>query len=245
MKITHDDLRHAYKSHIKSCVPPSREACPPAEKIFNVFDESVSPADKEKVIDHVTRCCYCLREYELFLEFHRKEEKAIGDIAGFFQRKGIRSRISGKKPTAWGSLWGLMVKPRTLWRFLAASLFAVSIIGFILIGVKSFLRAPEDKERGRPPGQVHLIAPVRGQKLEKPQVFRWERISMAEYYQLEIFDEALLPIWKSPQMKDDHYEFPPGATNIFRKSGVYFWTITTWFIDGTKRESSLEEFTLK
>lgn len=244
MKITYDDLKRAYKSHIRRRIPSSREGCPPAEKIFSVFDKSTSPADKEKIIDHVTGCSYCLQEFELLQGFLREEEKAVEDIASYLRAKDGSTRIPGKRPKILEILLGPRVQARPLWRLAAASLFAVIITGLFLIGIKSFFRTPEDKERGRLPGQVHLISPVRGQKVETPLVFRWEGTPSAEYYQLEIFDESLLPLWKSSRIEEVYYELSPQAAGIIKENKAYFWTITAWFIDGTKRESPLEEFTL-
>ena len=245
MKITHDDLKRAYKSHIRRLVPPSREACPPAESIFRVFDESVSPADKDMVIDHITGCGHCLREFELFLDFHRKEEKAVGDIAGYFRSQESGPDMPGKKARARGILLSPRLKVPPLWRLVAASLVAVSITALSVIGIKSFFKTPEGRERGRLPGQIHLISPVQGEKIKMPLAFRWEGTPRAEYYQLEIFDSSLLPLWKSPRVEGLRYEPPSEAVGIIKKNGVYFWMITAWHMDGTKRESPLEEFSIR
>ena len=246
MKITYDDLKRAYKSHIRRRIPSSREGCPPAENVFSVFDKSTSPADKEKIIDHVTGCSYCLQEFELMQGFVREEDKAVGDIANYLKAKEGSTRIPGKGPKILKILLGSRVQARALWRLAAASLFVIIIIaGLFLIGTKSFFRAPEDKERGRWPGQVHLISPIRGQKIETPLLFRWEGTSNAEYYQLEIFDESLLPIWKSSRIEGVYYELPPQVAYLINPNKSYFWTITAWLIDGTKRESPLDEFILR
>jgi len=245
MKITYDDLKRAYKSHIRRRVPSSREGCPPAESIFSVFDGSTFPVDKDKVIDHVTGCSHCLQEFELLLDFLREEEKAVGDIASYLRTKDWGTRIPGKRPKILEILLGPKVQARPLWRLAAASLFAVIITGLFLIGIKSFFRTPEDKERGRLSGQVHLVSPVRGQKIETPLVFRWEGTPRAEYYQLEIFDESLLPLWKASRITEVYYELPPMAADIVKGNKAYFWAVTAWLIDGTKRESPLEEFILK
>jgi len=246
MKITYDDLKRAYKTHIRRRIPSSREGCPPAENIFSVFDKSTSPADKEKIIDHVTVCSYCLQEFELMQGFIREEEKAVGDIASYLGTKDGNTRIPGKRPKILEILLGSRVQARALWRLAAASLFVIIVItGLFLIGTRSFFRTPEDRERGRLPGQVHLISPIRGQKIETPLLFRWERTPNAEYYQLEIFDESLLPIWKNSRIEGVYYVLSPQAADLIKQNKIYFWTITAWLIDGTKKESPLEEFIFK
>lgn len=245
MKITHDDLKHAYKSHIQRRIPASREACPSAESIFSIFDKTVSPADKDRIIDHITGCCYCLQEFEVFLDFRRQEERAIGDIAGYIQRQRIDSAVPGKEARISGVPSSSNIKGRPFWRWAAASLAAVGIMVLSIIGLRSFFKSPQDTERGRLPGQIRLISPVQGEKIKMPLVFRWEGTARAEYYHLEIFDSSLLPLWKSPPVEGLRYELPSEVVDIIKNNNVCFWMVTAWLIDGTKRESPLEEFTIK
>ena len=37
----------------------------------------------------------------------------------------------------------------------------------------------------------------------------------------------------------------PAKVDLINQGKAYFWTITAWLIDGTKRESPLEEFILR
>jgi hypothetical protein len=245
MKATLDDLKSAYKSQIRRRVSESREGCPHSETIFRVFDESVSPADKEKVIDHVTACSHCLAEFEHFLHFSREGEKAVRDITRLLRKKDQPAPGLGKRPKILRILLGSRVQTRPLWRWAAGLLLPVVILGLFLTGIRLLYRTREDRERGRLPGHVHLISPVRGKKTETPLIFRWEAIPSAESYQLEIFDESLLPLWKSPRIKGVIYEPPSQAAEIIQKNKTHYWTITAWLVDGTKRESPLEEFTLK
>jgi hypothetical protein len=245
MKITHNDLKRAYKSHIQSRIPTSREACPSAESVFSVFDKTVSPEDKDRIIDHITGCCYCLQEFELFLDFYRQEEKAVGDFADHVQRQRTGSVAPSKRARIWGIFSGSRIKVHPMWRWTAASLVAFALIVLSTIGIRSFFKAPQGEERGRLPGQVRLIYPVHGEKIKMPLVFRWEGTARAEYFDLEIFDASLLPLWKSPPLEGLQYQLPPEAAYIIQKNEVCFWMITAWLIDGTKRESLLEEFTIK
>jgi hypothetical protein len=127
----------------------------------------------------------------------------------------------------------------------AAFLAVIGIATVSIIGMRSFLGTPEDRERGRQPGQIQLIFPVRGERTRMPLVFRWEGTPRAEYYLLEIFDRSLLPLWKSPRIEGLLYELPSEAADIVKKNELYFWTITACLTDGTKMESSLEEFTTR
>jgi len=244
MKITYDDLKSAYKSHIRKRVPSSRVGCPSAENILRVFDASTSPADKEKVVNHMTDCSYCFQEFELWLSFLREQEKLLEDIMDWLGTKDKAARIQTNGAKILWSLLTPRVRSRPLWKWAVGLLCSVVMIGLFFIGIKSLVMNPEFKERGKLPGQIHLLSPVQGEKIRSPLVFRWEGTPRAEYYHLEIFDRTLLPVWKSPRVEGLRYELPSEAAEFIKKDEAYFWTITAWLKDGMKRESPLEEFTL-
>jgi hypothetical protein len=75
MKMTFDELKSSYKSHIRQQVPSSQVGCPSPETILHAFEPSTSSADKAKVVNHVAGCSLCLREFEFWLSFLREEEK--------------------------------------------------------------------------------------------------------------------------------------------------------------------------
>jgi hypothetical protein len=157
-------------------------------------------------------------------------ERVLPEIAGSKARRAMAiSKPRFKIPHTWG--WA------------AASLFGVALAVAALWGVRSFLRAPGDRERGKRPGEIQLIFPVRGQEVRAPWNFSWEEIPGAEYYLLEIFDKSLLPLWKSPRIETPYYRFTPESANIIRADEAYFWTVTAWLADATKKEAPLEEFT--
>jgi len=244
MKVTLDDLKRAYKSHIRRCVPSSRKECPSAESIFAIFDDSVSLPDKEKIIDHITRCCYCLQEFELHLDFYRKREKAINELAARWQSGESGSKIPSRGFGTSNVPLSSGLRIRLSWRLAIASLFAIGIVVITLVGIRSFFKTQETWERGSLYGQIRLIFPIHGEKVSIPLVFQWEGDSTVEYYHLEIFDKSLLSVWKSPRVEGFCYKLPPEAIEIIKRGESYFWMITARLTDGTKKESGLEEFTI-
>jgi hypothetical protein len=169
---------------------------------------------------------------------------AIEKLADYFSRQGIRA-ISGKQAGTARVFLRPSSKARSRWSWAAASLFAGILMIAILLGIKSMIKVPGVGERGRLPGQIHLIFPVRGQAAKMPLIFRWEKTPRAEYYELEIFDKSLLPLWKSSRIEMTQLAFPVESASQMVINEVYFWTVTAWLTDGTKRESPLEEFRRK
>ena len=244
MKMTFDELKSSYKSHIRQQVPSSQVGCPSPETILHAFEPSTSSADKAKVVNHVAGCSLCLREFELWLSFLREEEKAINDIISWAKTDGKGAIAQSKKAKIQELPFSPRAQIRSVWKWAFGLISAAAITGLFFVGVKSILMNSEDEERGRLPGLIHLVSPVQGQKVRIPFVFRWEQTPRAESYNLEIFDKALLPLWKSPRVEALQYELPPQARQLIKKGESYFWTITAWLEDGMKRESPLEDFTI-
>ena len=76
-------------------------------------------------------------------------------------------------------------------------------------------------------------------------IFRWHKVLQAKIYQMEIFDESLRPLWRSPQIADLTYALPPEIEDKIQRNKTYFWMITAFISDNTKKESSLGSFILK
>jgi hypothetical protein len=245
MKISHDDLKEVYKSYIRGRVPASRKDCPTTEKIFGLLEEPASAMDKDGVINHIISCSYCLQEFEFCLSFLRGEEKAVEEIMSYFGTKGRKAGIPDRRHKVSEFLSNLNIRAHPSWKWAAVSLTAIILAGLFLITIRFLTIVQEDEERGRPPGEVRLISPLTGKKVSPPLVFRWQRVSAARYYQLEIFDKSLLSLWKSPQVESTHYQLTTAELNLIKQNEVCYWAITAWLIDGTKRESPLEEFRLR
>jgi hypothetical protein len=177
------------------------------------------------------------------LSFSREQENALQDVIRW-ARAEEKGATASKKAKNQESSAGQGNQIRPLWKWAFSCIFVATIAGLIFVGVKSLLMNPEQEERGRVPGQIHLVSPVQGQKVQIPFMFRWEGTPRAEYYSLEIFEKTLLPLWKSPRVEGLQYELPPEARRLIIKGEVYFWTITAWLKDGMKRESPLEEFSI-
>jgi hypothetical protein len=242
MKITQDELKSLYRSHIQRRVPPSRAECPPPEIIFQAFEPSTPSSEKAKIVDHMAGCSHCFQEFELWLHFSRGQEDALKSIINWIKKEDKPAITQNKK----NKLLELALGPRgqslPLWKWAIGLIITVAFAGLVVLGVKNTFINAGLEERGRWPGQIRLLFPVQGQKVRVPFTFQWEAMPNAEYYSLEIFDRTLLPLWKSPRIEARQYELPPEAQQFIIKEKVCFWTITAWLNDGTKRESLLGEF---
>lgn len=245
MKITFNDLKSAYKSHIRKCAPASRKGCPSEENILRVFEKSTPLKNKEEIIDHVVKCAYCLREFELFQALVRDENRAAEEISEYLKKRSRDPHSPKDKSNSQGVISKLFAKPYALWKLATISMAFLIISGLFLISIRTIFKPTSNEERGRLGNQIHLISPTQGQKAELPLTFRWHKVPQAQVYQLEIFDDALLPIWRSPQIFDLTYKLPPYIEDKIEENKIYFWMLTAYLPDETKKESPPESFILK
>ena len=72
--------------------------------------------------------------------------------------------------------------------------------------------------------------------------FRWVEIKDSDYYIVELYDETLLPIWRSEKIFNNEIDLPKQILDRLVKNKKYFWMLTAYFPDGKKIESRLEYF---
>lgn len=243
MKITSDELKQAFKSNIQRHVPPSRKRCPSKESILSIFENSLSSRKKDRIIDHVVKCAYCHQEFELFLGLSREEGKTAKEISEWLREKD-RESVPARKPAKIRSIiffpWA---GRRNIWKLAAISI-AFLIFTFSLISIRTILKSKLNEERGKIRDQVRLISPAQGQAVTRPLIFRWTKVIKAEFYQLEIFDATLLPLWKSPPVTGLSLALPPELETAIKENEVYFWMVIAVLPGGMTRESPLERFIL-
>jgi hypothetical protein len=91
---------------------------------------------------------------------------------------------------------------------------------------------------------VRLIQPIADGVSQSPLKFKWEAVIQTESYTLELFDEALRPVWKAEGIRTNEFTLPEGVTSKLASKSVFFWMITAHLPEGEERPSRLEKFIL-
>jgi len=236
MKINDDDLKKLFRSYIEGKPPLSKKDCPAPEKVADLFFQLRKEEEKTKIIDHISKCAHCLEVFELCLEMSRSQDWLSGEIGAYL-------KDAKKKPSVFFNLPRRLIA-RPVWSSLLIplSVSVFMIIAVLMIKFVSTHKSPED--RGRTPDAIYLINPSPGISPNAPIIFRWEIAKENKFVLLDIFDDTLSPIWKSPQIFGNRYELPPEAREKIKKGKTYFWMVTAFCLDGTAVESVLEEFSL-
>jgi hypothetical protein len=229
MKINDESLKSAYRAHVWSNTPVSRDACPPAERMIKLLRGAGSRKEKAKLIDHISGCRYCAEEFEFLVEARRNEKDLIQDVGRWLGRKD-RDRLP---PALFSRFsWGL------------ASLLAGFVVAGFFIVKFLVLPAPETY-RADSRAMIELLQPVDTRIPRSDLIFRWKALSQTEYYVLEIFDEALAPVWESGKITAIQAAPPREITGMLALGRTYFWLVTAHLAGGEQIHSSLVEFMLK
>lgn len=234
MKINNEELRKIFKSYILENSSITSQACPPSEEIADLFSSPGCGKKKEHIIDHIVNCPFCLQEFDAFLQISRREKNLMEEIDIVFQKGGVKTSIFSKRKRG-------LAKVILSWRFALATTLSLFLVAVLVLRTSIFFSDKQPNKRSLHPKGIELIEPSPGQVAKKPLIFRWAEVEGRDYSILEIFDESLIPIWKSPKIFENIYHLPQKVEQKISPGRCYFWMITIYFPNGMKLESQLEE----
>lgn len=236
MKLNNTNLRELYQADIEDKIPLTRKFCPYPKELLLLFRLKKSEEKKTKIVDHITGCYYCSKEFEFVVEALRCEKK-MKQIA----EELISKRA--KNPILKSSMFKFLTS-RFKWGY--ASLIACALLAFSLtvIFVVS-TKFENNKYRGLTQNQVKLTKSKKRSLTKSTLTFEWEYVKEADYYVFEIYNETLYPIWTSNKITKNNIFLPSEASLKLEDSKTYYWMVTAFLQNGIKKESSLTEFQFK
>jgi hypothetical protein len=230
MRIDRDSLRDLFQGYVDSKRPPCRRNCPPSTAMAGSFEPSASVRDKKRIIDHISACSYCRDEFMLLVELRRAEAEPLAE-EGEALPSELRPKITkGKGP-----------RHPLLWQY-------ASVLIGLGLAFTSFIVLVQRKElseiRRTSGGGILTLAPEIDQALSGPIVFRWLADPDAEYYVMELFDRALLPVWVSEKIHGTQMSIPPEVRSRLEYGQAYFWMISAYAQEAVIKESRLARFSI-
>jgi hypothetical protein len=231
MKINDDNLRALFQGYATSKAPPNRKRCPSPKAIAESFEPSASVRKKKKIVDHLSGCSYCREEFMLFFQIQKSDlgSARIEDRAAPYESAAdlVKKRHPAHPP---------------FWQYACVLLgFCLTIFSiFLIVQQNDLSEVQRNKETG-----ILLSTPKAGQILAGSLVFRWQGKSATEYYVLELFDEALMPIWTSSEIRDTKLRLPADVRSGLQPGRSYFWMVTAYSGNSELVESKLARFTIR
>ncbi len=251
MKIDTRGLRESFRAGIAKGIPDSRRACPRPSDIAGLFDPRTSPRKKAKLMDHVVRCGACAEEFESWLALHREEEALIKDLCAWASRHRDAGQGSQIKDGRAEYAARRARNPRSFFEYIVrrpALAGGAAILAMVLaLGLWLVLRPSRPPEyRASPPSSILLKQPPPGGIVDQASpLFSWTPLANVDYYILEIFDDSLAPVWKSPETERTQLRLAFEVQERLRPGPTYYWLVTAILRNAKRVESEIGSFRMK
>ena len=242
MKINLNDLQLAYITSLLNKIPISRKNCPSLKKLKASFSPKTSEKEKTYIIDHVTNCYYCVQEFQIIFFILRYEKKLNKELFDLLPPKnevhGIK-RIIKKSASK-------SARTKRYFKFFFNWKYAYFLLGTaILILALTILKNVNKRGyRNIDFNRINLVEPLNEKHSKSSLLFKWNEYKGSNYYVLDLFDETLLPIWRSKKIFSEFISLPKEVVERLDKNKNYYWMITAFLHNGRKVESKIEGFKL-
>jgi hypothetical protein len=218
-------IRRLYRSLVLAKIPPSREACPSVAALRAAFEETTKGEIKDGIVDHISGCAECAREFAFIREL-RGEEEWLASALWKASRRPRRSDLT-------------LIRP--IW----AGVLGVAMIGLLLSGLVVFSpRMDGEGPRSKASIAPETIAPAGRMASTSSLTFQWKPISEARAYIIEVYDASLRLMWESPSVESASLVLPEIVENKLGRGEDYFWSVTAVLAEDGISESRLQWFAI-
>jgi hypothetical protein len=234
MKVNKSKLQKLYQDYLLDTSSPSRQNCPDPEILLSCLRLEIPIKARKKVVDHISKCNDCAQEFKFIQGILQHEKTLIQQLTQALQNK---KSPRGKR------IYLIKNYPLPSWKFISvlATFFLVAVLVFSII-----LKFSKKYEyRGEQSSRINLISPNDSKYSVSALVFDWSEVPDAEYYVIEIFNDALSPMWKSNKIFANQTIPPSELIPLFEHNKTYFWMVQAFLADGEKLESRLQVFTVQ
>ena len=206
--------------HRRGTAPPDRAGCPSAEALFSLLGPAASPAERERLVDHVAACSACAEELRLMRSLGPWSESLARRLAEAGEALDI------PPPRPFPARRGLF-RPLALAAALAAALVGGGVLfrqHLAPVAVEAPVEDPvQDVERGTAPAEV---SPAPDSVLPAPpETLQWPSQAGAMSYRVKLYDEEARLLWQSGPSRQPRAVLPPAVRDRLHPGADYFWVI--------------------
>jgi hypothetical protein len=248
MKIKFEDVKHLYRDYVRSQIPATRLHCPSIESIYASLKDKKSHRTKNRIIDHISHCRLCLDEFDIIRSIVLQENKTLTDLIHIVPVSQKRDHSLSEEKDIYK-----IEKQKLSLKFPRLMAFSLGVLAaaFIIIGLftnRQFIKEMLFPNQNRSPSQneIVLLYPKNDMEYSRSNLqFRWKSIPKSDYYIIDIFDEALLPVWKSSPIFEPFFKFHVKLPELIKPKKKYFWMVTAIISNKNKLESDIGFFYFK
>ena len=132
------------------------------------------------------------------------------------------------------------------WRFAAAcaGLVVVGLGLAVLVTRDRGLPVAPETTRGDQGLEIRLLKPLDNVKRRSGLEFAWTASIPLADYRIDLYDEALSPLWRSPSLSESRGALPVEILNALQEGKIYVWMASGRLPSGRRVESRFGTFRL-
>lgn len=234
MKTDSAEVSRVYRDYLRGEKPARGEACPTTERLAQCVLADVPGKERAEIVGHAANCAACAAALKDLLAVSAETDRVAAEI--------IHSAGRGEAGESGGA--------KTFWGWLTRNLAAAVMAGLVVIAVITFsVFKLQDRSGTRGGGgseaRILLVSPVGGSLSGDGLEFRWESLTGADHYTVELFDKALKLVWRSAPVPGTEIRLANGVGKDLIVGEMYYWIVTAVTTDRTEIKSRLAEFSVK
>jgi hypothetical protein len=223
MDMNDNELRQLYRSFVSGKIRAAMGECPPVEGLRKAFETATPRRVKGEIVDHISDCPDCAREFE-FIREARPMEKELAAL--------IHKLARLRRPP-------VLFLPRPLRSYAIGVLMIAVVITGVVVHKHDRAR---DEGRSRSTSIPESLAPAGHIAAPPPLIFRWKPVIRAVSYVVEVYDDALQPVWESPPVSTTAAILPDPIRASLSGDKNYYWLVLAFDSEGKIGESTFEAF---
>lgn len=196
----------------------SRKDCPRPDDLILSFESEAPFELKKKIVDHVSQCPACLREFELIkasrLLIREVENKILLERTSLLNR--LKLMLSGSPK---------ILRPAT------ASVFLLAVLSLIYFG--SIYLKQIETERALDKSEILEMSEKFDFSAQPKLLLQWKSSSKALFYRVDIFDENMLFLWQSRPLTGNILLLPEDLAKILKEKQSFYWQLIIYSDDRT------------
>lgn len=232
MKTNLAEVSRVYRDYLRGEKPAGGGACPTIERLAQCVLAAVPGKERAEIVGHAANCAACAAALKDLLAISAETDRVAAEIKRSAGRG--QARESGGAKSFWGRLSG---KPAVA---VMAGVFILAVISFSV-----FRLLDRSGTRGGPGARILLVSPVAGSLSIDGLEFRWESLSGADHYTVELFDKSLKLVWRSGPVLGNKVRPVDGVGKGLNAGETYYWMVTAAMGGHSEIKSRLTEFSVK
>lgn len=209
--------------------PVSRENCPSPEDLSFSFEPDCPAELKTSIINHVSGCPACRREFELL----RGSRQLIGRLQDKFASP--RSRFIDRRI----SFFGLGLP---WWKMASAFIALLAIISLVYLGF-NHLNSLKEERKIDAAEKLTLYEEV---SWPQPAAISlgWKSARDGLFYRVEVYDLNMYLLWQSPLISENKLELPGSVLDSLKDYQYFFWQLLIYSGQNKVMESEVRKVRL-